>query len=96
MVILFYWLWLGVKNPGLLFLDYDPLDGLFARFRVGHFNGVDTRFLNIMFVIGISDVVDLADDFTILIDYLNIHFLSVSSPADVHRTIAWVREHHGY
>ncbi len=48
--------WLGVKNPGLLFLDDDPLDGLFAGFRVGHFDGVDTRFLNIEFVIGIGDV----------------------------------------
>jgi hypothetical protein len=49
-------LWLGVKIPGLLFLDDDPLDGLFARFRVGHFDGVYTRFLNIEFVIGIGDV----------------------------------------
>ena len=48
--------WLGVKIPGLLFLDDDPLDGLFARFRAGHFDGVDTRFLNIEFVIGIGDV----------------------------------------
>ena len=33
--------WLGVKNPGLLFLDDNPLCGLFARFRVHHFDAVD-------------------------------------------------------
>ena len=34
--------WLGVENPGLLFLDDDPLGGLFASFRVHHFDAVDT------------------------------------------------------
>jgi len=86
-------LWQG-ENPDHLFLDDNPLGGLFARFRVGNLDCVDTRLWNIQPVIGIGDVVGLGYDFTSLIDHLNIHFLSVCSPADVYRTIARVRKHH--
>ena len=75
--------WLGVKNPGLLFLDNNPLNRLLSGFRVHHFDAVDAWLWQVHPIVRINDIVYLADHSTCLIKHLDVHFLAIVGPADI-------------